>query len=60
MKSFPITESVALQFRAEVFNLTNTPTLADPNSNFDSPDFGTVRGTVSTPRQMQFALRLSF
>ena len=60
MKSFPITERVALQFRAEVFNVTNTPTLADPVSNFDSPDFGKVRGTVSTPRQMQFAVRLSF
>jgi hypothetical protein len=60
MKSFQITERVSLQFRGEVFNVTNTPTLADPNSNMDSPDFGKVRGTVSTPRQMQFALRLSF
>ncbi|MBI3281260.1 MAG: TonB-dependent receptor, partial [Acidobacteria bacterium] len=60
MKNFLVTERVNLQFRAEVFNITNTPTLSDPNSNFDTPDFGKVRGTVSTPRQMQFALRLSF
>jgi hypothetical protein len=60
MKNFKITESVGLQFRWEVFNITNTPTLGTPVTNFESPDFGTVRSTVSTPRQMQFALRLSW
>jgi hypothetical protein len=40
--------------------LTNTPTLGAPNSNIESPDFATVRGTMSTPRQMQFALRFEF
>jgi hypothetical protein len=60
MKVFPLTESVHLQVRAEAFNVTNTPTLADPNSNLDSPDFGKIRGTVSTPRQLQFAVRISF
>jgi hypothetical protein len=60
MKSFRVTERVRVQFRWEVFNLTNTPTLGDPTSGIDSPDFGKVRGTPSTPRQMQFAMRLSF
>jgi hypothetical protein len=60
MKVFSLTERFQLQARAEVFNLTNTPTLADPTSAFDNPDFGKVRTTISTPRQMQFALRLSF
>ena len=60
MKNFKVTERLGLQFRAEVFNLTNTPTLGVPTVNIESPDFGTVRSTVSTPRQMQFALRLSF
>jgi hypothetical protein len=60
MKSFPITERVNLQFRWETFNLTNTPTLADPNTTLESPDFGKIRSTVSLPRQMQFALRLTF
>ena len=60
LKTFRVTERVAVQFRWEVFNLTNTPTLSDPNTNLESPDFGKVRGTVSTPRQMQFALRLEF
>lgn len=60
MKIFPVTERVNLQLRAEVFNLTNTPTLADPNAVLDNVDFGKVRSTVSLPRQMQFALRISF
>jgi hypothetical protein len=60
MKSFAIRESMSLQFRAEGFNLTNTPTLGDPNNNPESPDFGKVRTTISAPRQFQFALRLTF
>src|SRR5262249_33068734 len=60
MKSFSMTERVRLQFRWEVFNVTNSPTLGDPITNIDSPDFGKVRSTVSTPRQQQFALRLSW
>jgi hypothetical protein len=60
MKNFRLTERVGLQFRAEAFNVTNTPTLGEPIANIESPDFGKVRNTVSTPRQMQFALRLSW
>ena len=60
LKSFAITERLQLQFRGEVFNLTNTPTLGDPTANIESPDYGKVRGTTSSPRQFQFALRLSF
>jgi hypothetical protein len=60
MKNFRVTERFNLQFRWETFNLTNTPTLGEPNINIESPDFGKVRATVSVPRQMQFALRLSF
>lgn len=60
MKNFALGERIHLQLRWELFNATNTPTLDDPVANFESPDFGKVRSTVSLPRQMQFALRLSF
>jgi hypothetical protein len=60
MKTFAVTERFRLQFRWETFNATNTPTLSTPTVNIESPDFGTVRTTISTPRQMQFALRLEF
>ena len=60
MKNFAISERVGLQFRWEAFNLSNTPTLDRPNANIESPDVAKIRGTFSTPRQMQFALRLAF
>jgi hypothetical protein len=49
-----------LQIRWEVFNLTNHPSFSPPNADLGSADFGTIRSTVSTPRQMQFGLKLLF
>jgi hypothetical protein len=43
-----------------VFNLTNHPSLGLPNAELGSADFGTIRSTVSTPRQMQFGLKFMF
>jgi len=61
-KDFPIRENVKLQFRAESFNLTNTPNFAEPNTNLGSPTFGEITSTAvgSNPRLLQFALRLLF
>lgn len=60
MKDFRLTESLQFQFRWEVFNLFNTPAFAKPIANIVSPDVGKIRGTYSSPRIMQFALRLEF
>lgn len=60
MKNFRLSERFGLQFRWETFDISNTATLSDPNASLGNPDFGKSRGTVSAPRQMQFALRLSF
>ncbi len=49
-----------LQIRWEVFNLTNHPSFGLPNTELGSPDFGTIRSTVSTPRQMQFGVKFLF
>ena len=59
-KYFPLGERFRLQFRWESFNAFNTPAFSRPNSNLDSPDVGKVRSTVSSPRVMQWALRLEF
>jgi hypothetical protein len=61
-KSFPIRERSSLQFRAESFNLTNTPTFDTPGRTFGSATFGVVTATAFNPqpRQMQFALKLVF
>ena len=49
-----------LQLRWEVFNLTNHPSFGLPNAELGSADFGTIRSTVSTPRQMQFGVKFLF
>ncbi len=59
-KYFRLTEQFRLQFRWESFNVFNTPAFGRPNGNLESPDVGKVRGTVSSPRVMQWALRLEF
>ena len=59
-KSFYPTERTEVQFRYEVFNLTNHPSFSVPNRNVRSPAGGTIRGTNTAPRQMQFGLRIVF
>jgi hypothetical protein len=60
-KNFAVTERLRAQFRAEVFNVTNTPQFSQPNTDITSGDFGKIRGTrLGTNRQIQFALRIEF
>jgi hypothetical protein len=59
-KKFSITEKLALQFRAEAFNLTNSPQFAPPNSTFGSAQFGVVSAQSNLPRIAQFALKLMY
>jgi hypothetical protein len=59
-KNFQLKERFRLQFRAEAFNLTNTPIFGPPNAVFGGPNFGIISTQVNSPRQMQAALRLDF
>lgn len=59
-KVFRITEGSQLQFRAEAFNLTNTPSFAIPNTAIDTATAGRVTSTISAPRQIQFAMKYNF
>jgi hypothetical protein len=45
-----------LELRAEVFNATNTPPLAAPNTTVGSPGFGTIT-SAGDPRVIQLALK---
>jgi hypothetical protein len=58
-KQFRVTESSHLEFRAEAFNLSNTPSFNLPsNTNFkDTANFGQSTSTRSSPRELQFALK---
>ncbi|MFN0106027.1 MAG: TonB-dependent receptor domain-containing protein [Bryobacteraceae bacterium] len=62
MKTFPIRERIKLQFRAEAFNFTNTPTFGNPAGNIDAGNFGTVTGLAANTnsRAVQLALKLYF
>jgi hypothetical protein len=60
IKDFKFTETKFLQFRWEMFNALNHPNWGDPNTNFFSSGFGTIGGTRTAMRQMQFALKLVF
>ncbi len=58
-KNFSLPESMTLQFRAESFNLLNTPHFGNPNASRNSGSFGSIT-SASDPRIMQFALKLIF
>jgi hypothetical protein len=60
MRDFGITERTKLQFRWEVFNLTNSTLFAQPSASLTSSSVGTITSLAGDPRIMQFALRLSF
>jgi len=60
-KTFSITELARLQFRAEAFNVTNTPWFGNPTTAVNSAAFGQVAKTqANDSRSLQLALRLSF
>jgi hypothetical protein len=59
-KHFALTESLRLQLRAEFFNLFNTPQFGTPAGSFGTANFGVVSVQDNDPRDIQFALRLSF
>ncbi len=59
-KEFPVTERIRLQFRSEFFNIFNHPQFDLPNTNIGTDVAGTISGTVGTPRDIQFGLRIVF
>jgi hypothetical protein len=58
-KTFTITERWRTEFRAEAFNVTNTPPLGNPNGSFGNAAFGTIT-TALDPRVFEFVLKVQF
>ena len=59
MRRVPLAGGNALELRAEVFNVTNTPPLGAPNGVFGSAAFGTIT-TAGDPRVIQLAVKFVF
>jgi hypothetical protein len=60
LKRTRITETMNVEFRAEIFNLFNTVNYDNPDLEVNSPSFGRIINIVGRPRFMQFAIRLNF
>ncbi len=59
LKRIRLSEAKQIEFRAEAFNLTNTPPLGNPNVVLGAPGFGSII-SAGDPRVFQFALKLGF
>jgi len=58
-KTFHPLERLAFEFRAEVFNVTNTPAFNDPNGSFGSAAFGSIT-SAGNPRVFELVGKLHF
>jgi hypothetical protein len=61
-RTLDVREGWKLEFRAELYNLTNTPQFANPVGNVNAGNFGQITGTFNGAgeREVQLALRLRF
>jgi hypothetical protein len=60
-KHVKMTEKYNLELRADVTNLTNTPTFAAPTATFTAATFGRIAGAIaSSARRMQVGARFYF
>jgi hypothetical protein len=59
-KRFSFTESKQLEFRAETFNLTNTPGFGNPDGTIGTPSAGVISSLINPNRKIQFGLKFLF
>jgi hypothetical protein len=53
-------ERFNVQFRTELYNALNRPSLNQPNRNPDSSSFGTITSTLLENRQVQVGLKVTY
>jgi hypothetical protein len=54
------TENTTLNFRAEAYNVSNTPAFRNPDPDMSNGSFGSITRTRGGPRVIQLALKLMF
>jgi hypothetical protein len=52
-KDFKTFREQALQFRADIFNVMNTPSLADPSNNGSKPNISDAGAAITGPKSLQ-------
>lgn len=61
LKTFAISDTIGIQFRAEAYDLFNHPQFALPSNNPDVPGGASISSTLAdNQRELQFALKLLF
>jgi hypothetical protein len=60
VKNFTIKEGLQAQLRTDWFNAVNHPQFLAPNASPTSSAFGVVTGEWSSPRTIQFAMKILF
>lgn len=60
IKRIPVTEGITVELWGEIFNAFNRHVFGGPNATPTNLAFGQVTGTVDSPRQVQFRLRVLF
>ena len=58
--SMPWSEGHRLTLRVDAFNVFNKNAFAAPNLTFTSGTFGRITSSLSSPRELQFAIRYDF
>lgn len=58
-RTFPITERLRMEARAEAFNAINHANFSNPTTSLSSSNFGRILG-AGDPRILQFALKMHF
>lgn len=59
-RRFPVNERLTIEFRAESFNLTNTPHFLAPGNNVNNSNFMQVTSAAQDQRQFRFGLRMEW
>jgi hypothetical protein len=55
-----LTDGTSLEFRVEAYNVTNTPSFRNPESDLSSGEFGEITRTYGGPRVVQLGVKLRF
>ena len=59
-KRTQLSERTSLEFRAEAYNVSNTPAFRNPDRDMSNASFGAITRTRGGPRVIQFGLKLRF